>query len=82
LFLCGSLAWIATTPDRRLSAWIASSCSRRRRTRLRQRCRLADQLGWRQDIQVLRSALKTFPDADMLARLRKRLRLETKLARC
>jgi CHAD domain-containing protein len=44
--------------------------------------RLADQLGWRQDIQVLRSALKTFPDADMLARLRKRLRLETKLARC
>jgi len=44
--------------------------------------RLADQLGWRQDIQVLRAALKTFPNADMLANLRKRLRLETKLARC
>jgi CHAD domain-containing protein len=43
--------------------------------------RLADRLGWRQDIQVLRAALKTFPDAAMLARLRKRLRLETKLAR-
>jgi len=42
---------------------------------------LADQLGWRQDIQVLRAALKTFPDATMLANLRKRLRLETKLAR-
>ena len=44
--------------------------------------RLADQLGWRQDIQVLRAALKTFPDAAMLANLRRRLRLETKLARC
>jgi hypothetical protein len=44
--------------------------------------RLADQLGWRQDIQVLRAALKTFPNAAMLARLRKRLRLETKLACC
>ena len=43
--------------------------------------RLADQLGWRQDIQVLRAALKTFPDAVILASLRKRLRLETKLAR-
>jgi CHAD domain-containing protein len=43
--------------------------------------RLADQLGWRQDIQVLRAALKTFPDAAILANLRKRLRLETKLAR-
>jgi len=42
--------------------------------------RLADQLGWRQDIQVLRAALKTFPDAAILASLRKRLRLETKLA--
>ncbi|MBB6244550.1 CHAD domain-containing protein [Rhodanobacter sp. MP1X3] len=43
--------------------------------------RLADQLGWRQDIQVLRAALKTFPDPRILASLRKRLRLETKLAR-
>ncbi len=42
--------------------------------------RLADQLGWRQDIQVLRAALKTFPDATILASLRKRLRLETRLA--
>ncbi len=42
---------------------------------------LADQLGWRQDIEVLRAALKTFPDATILASLRKRLRLETKLAR-
>lgn len=43
--------------------------------------RLADELGWRQDIQVLRSALKTFPDPAMLASLRKRLRTETRLAR-
>jgi CHAD domain-containing protein len=43
--------------------------------------RLADQLGWRQDIQVLRAALRTFPDATILSNLRKRLRLETKLAR-
>lgn len=42
--------------------------------------RLADQLGWRQDIQVLRAALRTFPDAAMLGRLRRRLRSETRLA--
>ena len=43
--------------------------------------RLADQLGWRQDIQVLRAALRTFPDAAILANMRRRLRIETKRAR-
>jgi len=40
--------------------------------------KLADALGWRQDIQILRAALRTFPDATMLANLRRRLRAETK----
>lgn len=43
--------------------------------------RLADQLGWQQDIQVVRNALKTFPDPAILASLRRRLSLEKRLAR-
>lgn len=43
--------------------------------------KLADQLGRQQDIQVLRAALKTFPDPTILASLRKRLSIEKRLAR-
>jgi CHAD domain-containing protein len=42
---------------------------------------LAEQLGRRQDIQVLRSAFKTFSDPSMLPTLRKRLRIEMRLAK-
>lgn len=42
--------------------------------------KLADKLGWQQDIQVLRAALRTFPDPNILASLRKRLTVEKRLA--
>ena len=42
---------------------------------------LAEQLGRRQDIQVLRSAFKTFSDPSILPALRKRLRIEMRLAK-
>ncbi|MFZ0872193.1 MAG: CHAD domain-containing protein [Rhodanobacter sp.] len=42
---------------------------------------LAEQLGRRQDIQVLRSAFKTFSDSSILPTLRKRLRIEMRLAK-
>lgn len=43
--------------------------------------KLADQLGWQQDLHVLRAALKTFPDPTILASLRKRLRIEEQRAK-
>ena len=42
---------------------------------------LAEQLGRRQDIQVLRSAFKTFSNPSILPTLRKRLRIEMRLAK-
>jgi CHAD domain-containing protein len=42
---------------------------------------LAEQLGRRQDIRVLRSAFKTFSDPSILPNLRKRLRIEMRLAK-
>jgi CHAD domain-containing protein len=42
---------------------------------------LADRLGKCQDIQVLRASLKTLPDLSILPILRKRLRVEMKLAK-
>jgi hypothetical protein len=42
---------------------------------------LTDRLGRCQDIQVLRSSLKTLGDPSILPALRKRLRVEMKLAK-